>query len=154
MELLRSTAQARRQSGEALEVLGPEVLELEEISELLSGALGDHHAVRLGNRLETCGEVRRLADDAALLGFAGSDQVADHDQAGCNADAGLQRSAGLEPGHRRDQLQPSPYGPLGVILVGLGIAKIHEDAVAHVFRHEPVEATHDLGERRTSDTPK
>ena len=38
-------------------------------------------------------EVRRLADDAALLRFARADQVADHDQPGGNADTGLQRSA-------------------------------------------------------------
>ena len=37
-------------------------------------------------------EVRRLADDAALLRLARSNQVADDNEPGGNADAGLQRS--------------------------------------------------------------
>ena len=37
-------------------------------------------------------EVRRLADDAALLRLPRSDQIADDDQPGGNADAGLQGS--------------------------------------------------------------
>ena len=28
-----------------------------------------------------------------------------------------------------------------------GITKVHEDTVAHVFRHEPAEALHGLGHR-------
>ena len=75
-----------------------------------------------------------------------SDQVADDDQPGRNADTGLQRSARLEPGHRRDQLQPRPHRPLRVVLMGLRIAKIHQHAVAHVLGHEPAEATHGLGD--------
>ena len=35
-------------------------------------------------------QVRRLADNAALLRFARADQIADDNQAGRNADAGLQ----------------------------------------------------------------
>ena len=91
-------------------------------------------------------EVRRLADDAALLRLARSDQVADHDQPGRDADTGLQRSAGLQRCHRRDQLQPRPHRPLGVVLMRLRIAEIHQHAVAHVLRHEPAEALHGLGD--------
>ena len=91
-------------------------------------------------------EVRRLADDAALLRLARSDQVADDNQPGRDADTGLQRSARLEPGHRRDQLQPRPHRPLGVVLMRLRIAEIDEHAVAHVFRHEAAEAAHGLGD--------
>ena len=80
--------------GDALEVLGPEVLQLEQIAEQFSRALGDDDGVRLGNALQACREVRRLADDAALLRLTRSDQIADHDQPGGNADAGLQRSTG------------------------------------------------------------
>ena len=53
---------------------------------------------------------------------------------------------GLEPSHRRDQLQPRPYRPLGVILMRLRIAEIDEHAVAHVFRHEAAKALHSLGD--------
>ena len=45
-----------------------------------------------------------------------------------------------------DQLQPRPHRPLGVVLMGLRIAEVHEHAVAHVLRHEPAEALHSLGD--------
>ena len=80
--------------GDTLEVLRAEVLELEQIAEKLSRALSDDHRVRLGDPLQTRREVRRLADDAALLRLTRSDQVADHDQPGGDANAGLQWSTG------------------------------------------------------------
>ena len=45
-----------------------------------------------------------------------------------------------------DQLQPRPNRPLGIILVGLRIAEIHQHAVAHVFGHEAAETAHGLGD--------
>ena len=69
-----------------------------------------------------------------------SDQVTDHDQHGRNSDTGLQRNARLEPRHGCDQLQSCPYRPLGIVLMGLRIAVIHEHTIAHIFRHEPTEA--------------
>ena len=44
-----------------------EVFQIEEIAEQLSRALGNDDRVRLGDPLQTCRKVRRLADDAALL---------------------------------------------------------------------------------------
>ena len=129
-----------------LRSLCSEVLQLEQIAEELSRALGDDDRIRLGNALQPCREVRRLADDAALLRLARSDQIADHDQSGRNADAGLQWRAGLQPAYRLDQLQPRPDRPLSVILMGLRIPEIHEHAVAHVLRDEPAEALHGLGD--------
>ena len=76
-----------------LRSFGSEVLQLEQIAEKLSRALGDDDRVRLGDPLQARREVRRLADDAALLRLTRSDQVADDDQPGRNADAGLQRSS-------------------------------------------------------------
>ena len=81
--------------GDTLEVLRPEVLELEQIAEELPGAFGDDHRVRLGDPLQTRRKVRRLADDAALLRLSRSDQVADDDQSGGNANAGLQGSRAI-----------------------------------------------------------
>ena len=46
----------------------------------------------------------------------------------------------------RDQLQPRPHRPLGVVLMRLRIAEIDQHAVAHVFRHEAAEAAHGLGD--------
>ena len=53
-------------------------------------AFGDDHRVWLGNALQAGCEVRRLADDAALLRFTRADQVADHDQPSGYANASLQ----------------------------------------------------------------
>ena len=36
-------------------------------------------------------QVRRLTDHTALLGFPRADEIANHDQAGANADAHLER---------------------------------------------------------------
>ena len=74
-----------------------------------------------------------------------SDQVADHDQAGRNADTGLQQDGRFKCRHRRDQLQTGAHGALGVVLMGLRIAEIDQHAVAHVFRHEAAEAANRLG---------
>jgi hypothetical protein len=63
--LARSAAQAR--AGDALEVRGPEVLQLEEIAEQPSRAVGDDDGTRLGQSLQARREVWRLADDRLLL---------------------------------------------------------------------------------------
>ena len=89
----RRTCPQRRpgphRSGNALEVLCPEVLQLEEIAEKLPRALGDDHHVGVGDSLQSRREVRCLADDAALLRLARADQVADDNQTGRYADTGL-----------------------------------------------------------------
>ena len=82
--------------GDALEVLCPEVLKLEQIAEKLSRAFGNDDPVRLGDALQACRKVRRLADDAALLSIARADQVADHHQPRRDADTRLQGRVGLE----------------------------------------------------------
>src|SRR5262249_19186820 len=115
---------------DALEIPGPEVLQLEQIAKKPACALGNDDHVRLGKPLQARREVRRFTDDAALLRVARSDQVTDDDQPRRNADPGLQRSASLEPGHCCDQLQSRPYCSFGVILVRLRIAEVHEDTVA------------------------
>src|SRR5262249_56059836 len=86
----------------------------------------------------------RLAPCRLLLSRTRSDQVADHDDPCRNPDTSLQRSVRLEPDYRRDQLQPRAHRPLGVVLMGLRIAEVHEDTVAHVFRDEAFEAAHNL----------
>jgi hypothetical protein len=86
-----------RRFGYTFEVSRPKVLYLEEIADHFSGALGDQHRIRLGDCLQTRGEVRRLADNAALLGLSRSDEVAHDNYAGRNAHAGLQRRGARSP---------------------------------------------------------
>ena len=126
---------------------GAEVFHIEEIAKKLSRALGDDYRVRLCNPLQTCSDVRCIANDAALLRLPRSDQVADYDQPGGNADASLQWTAGLQRAHRCDQLQPRPHRTLGVVLVGLGIAEVHSTPSPMYFATNPpkrctVSATH------------
>ena len=75
-----------------------------------------------------------------------TDQIADHDQSRCDANARLQGRVGLQAAHSRDQLQPCAHRPLRIVLMGLRIAEIDEDAVAHILRHEAAEALHGLGD--------
>ena len=66
-------------SAHALEVLCPKVLQIEEIAEQLPRALSDDNGIWFSDALKSCGEIWRLADDAALLRVARSNQVADYD---------------------------------------------------------------------------
>ena len=75
-----------------------------------------------------------------------SHQIAHNDQPSGDANTGLQRSRRLECDHRRDQLQPGAHRPLGVILMGLGVAKVDKHAVAQILRHEAAEAAHGLSD--------
>ena len=91
-------------------------------------------------------QVRRLADDVALLRLAAADQFADHDQPGGDADAHLMAAlADLERADRLDHRQRGAHGVFGVGLVRLGIAEIDQHAVAHVFGDEAVEARDHAG---------
>ena len=67
----------------------PKILELEEIAEKSSRAFADDDRVGLGDPLQARRKIRRLANHAALLRLPRWDQVANDDQAGCNADADL-----------------------------------------------------------------
>ena len=89
-ELARNAAQARTGPAIPLRSFAPRSSKLEQIAEELAGSFGDDHHVRLGDPLQTRREVRRLADDAALLRLSRSDQVADDDQSGGDTNAGLQ----------------------------------------------------------------
>jgi len=126
--------------------LWPKVLQLKEIAEQPSRAFGDDDHARLRDPLQARSKVRGLAYDAALLCFTRTEEVTHHHEPGRDPDTGLQGCAGLQPGHRCDQLKPRPYCPLGIVLMSLRIAEIHKHAVAHIFCHEPVEAAHGFGD--------
>ena len=95
-------------------------------------------------------EVRRLADDSALLRLARSEEVADDDQPGRDPDPHAQRRARRGDEFRRslDDGEPGLHGALGVVFVGLGIAEIGEHAVAHVFGDEAAVALDQLAQQR------
>src|SRR5205809_1059311 len=108
-------------------------------------------ALRQRHALQPRREVRRLADDAALLRLAGADQVADHDEAGGDADSGFEPDPQLfwriEPADPLDQREPGTSRALGIVLICQRISKINQRAVAHVFGDKPAEPADLLGDR-------
>jgi hypothetical protein len=56
-----------------------EVLQIEEVAEETSRALGDDDGVRLGNALKARREIWRLTDNTSLLRLTRSNEIADYD---------------------------------------------------------------------------
>ena len=79
------------------------------------GHLVDVTAPRAGSRLDARRGVHPVADDEALLGGLGRGGATGHDP-----DAGLELGLvlGAVGGHGRDELEPGPHGPFGVVLLG------------------------------------
>jgi hypothetical protein len=129
---------------EPLEIAAPEILELEQAAHQASTPRVDDDPARCGQRLQSGGPVRRLADHRLLLRSALADQVADHDQTGRDPGAHSQRRAVAraelsDPG---GQIEPGPHRPLGVVFVRLRPAEIREHTVAHVLGDMAVPALH------------
>ena len=126
---------------------GPRLWHSNKLADQLARVLVEHDLIGPRERLQARGEIRSLADDSMLLRLAGSDEVADNDQAGRETDAALQARIRerLERGHGGDEFQPDPHRALGVVLMRLRIAEIDEHAVAHISRHKPGIAADHVG---------
>src|SRR5262249_53594008 len=128
--------------GKAFDPDSTEIAVLEEIAAQLAGCRRDHDSIRLGERLQPGGEVRRFTDDRLLLRRAFADQIADdHDPRG-DADASLQ----IKATHGTDHTQRCADRPLGIVLVRLRVAEINQDPVTHVFGDKAVKRGTDLGD--------
>ena len=68
----------RLRLGEAGQRLRPEIGEIEQPADLPARRFANDQRVPRSQGLQPGGEVRRLADDAALLAGALADQIADH----------------------------------------------------------------------------
>ena len=112
--------------GETLDLDCTEIPILEQSADQPARARGDHHSARLGQGLQTSGEIRCIADDIVLDNLA-----ADDDQPGGNPDSCVELFL-MQPRHPLDQRQPASRGTLGVVLVCLRISEIKQDAVAHI----------------------
>ena len=128
-----------RRPGDPLEFLRPEVLQFKEVADKASRAPGDDDRIRRGDPLQACGQIRRLANDPAFLGFPGANKITDNDQARRDPDAHLERILGAQLADRFDERQPRPHRALGVILMRARIAEIDQHPIAHVLGHEAVE---------------
>ena len=125
----------------SLQILRPQILEIKQIAEKLSCALGNNRGVRLGDSLKLRGEVRGFANDAALLRTSPIGHIADDHEASGNPDSRLQRRARFQRGHRRDQFKCRSNRMLRVVLMRLRIAKINYGSVAVRVGHESVVPT-------------
>ena len=130
--------------GETLDLVPAERAQLEPIANQPARGRGDHHRGGLGQRLQSRGQVRRLADHRLLLCGTFADEIADHDQPGGDADADLELAASgcVEPSDIGADVEAGAHRALGIVFVGARIAEINQHAVAHVFGDEPVEAAH------------
>ena len=128
-----------------LRSLQPRSFRSKQPAEKLARGVTDDDRVGLRDPLQVRRQIRRLANDLALVRVLRSDQFADHHHAGCDADADLQRPARFQRADRGGQFESRPHRPLSVVLVSPRIAKVHEHAIAHVSRDEAIETMNDVG---------
>ena len=115
-------------------------------ADLSPGAVGNDQGARPGQRLQSGGEVWRLADHAALLRGTGADQIANDDEAAGDADPHVQRLLCGEPADRVDDREPGASRALGIVLMRLGIAEINQHAVAHILGDKTAKAGDGVGD--------
>ena len=108
--------------------------------------VGNDQGARPGQRLQSGGEVWRLADHAALLRGTGADQIANDDEAGGDANPHVQRLLCGEPADRVDDREPGASRALGIVLMRLGIAEINQHAVAHILGDKTAKAGDGVGD--------
>jgi len=142
-----STCHAGHVLGEAFQRNGPKVAILEQATCEPPCARCNHDCAWLRQRLEASGKVRRLSDHRLLLCRSCSDQVADHNEAGRDADTNLQGRTGIRGKlrNRLDQTEPGANSALSIMFMRLGVAEIGENAVAHVFGDKPAIALDEVG---------
>jgi hypothetical protein len=138
---------SRHRPGDALHLDGAEIAALEQIADQPARARGNHDSVRLGQRLQPGGEVRRLTDDGLLPRRTLANRIANDYQTGGNPDARLEPYGfDIEATNSVDGAQPRPDCPLGVVLMRFRVAEINQHAVAHVPRDEAMEPGDDFGD--------
>ena len=112
----------------------------------------DHYRVGRCQSLQPGGNVGRVAQSQLLLPPATA-HGAHYYRPGMHANphrqphAAFLLQADVQRSHSLHDAQPSPSSPLRVVFVRLGIAKVHQQAVAQILRDIPIKA---LDHRRTS----
>ena len=105
----RQDAPDRHRLGEPLQLIGPQIFEVEVIAEHRARGRTDNDLVWLRQCLQTRRQVRRLADDRGLRCRSFADLIADDDRPGGDADPhreldpGMPRDRGIPLRHRIDQ---------------------------------------------------
>jgi len=124
-----------------------EVAQTEQIAEQPARGSGDDNRPRLGQGLKARCKVRRIPDHCVLAQRTLAVEVANHHQAGCDADAHRERFPGvrLEPRHGGNDIEPRPHGSLGVVFVRDWIAEIGQYSVAPELGEEAVIRSRNTG---------
>jgi hypothetical protein len=136
--------------GHAFEHPRPERLTHKVALDQAGGRLADHDRIRSRQALESCRNVWRLPQGELLLPPATAD-LADHHQPGVNAEPHgqahpmLPLQACIQGPHGLDHAEPATDGPLDRVFMRLGIAKVHQQAIAEVLCNVAVKALDDLG---------
>ena len=106
-----------------------------------------------GELFDACRDVGRFANDAVMLDHRPRADVADDDQTGMNADMALQwrhhgqlQALGQRP-DLLDDAQPCADGADSVVLLGMRIAEIDQDAVADIAGDIAAEVGRDVAGR-------
>nr|WP_246738078.1 hypothetical protein [Bradyrhizobium sp. CCBAU 051011] len=115
-----------------------EILELRSRDRLC--ATRDNNTAGLGERLQSGGKIRRIAEDAMLLGNRAIRHIADNRNARCNANARAHLRFRGQGGDRLHQCETGLNGALRVVLVRVRIAKTYDRAVPMMSRDKAVEA--------------
>ena len=120
--------------------LRPQRLQLERAAQQSPRRLCDHKASRLGQRLQSRGQIGRLADDGLFLRRAKSDEIADDDDPRRDPDADLQFSFACVSSFATTakMSRPARHRPLGVFLMRPRETEIGQHPVAHELGDEPV----------------
>ena len=152
-ELARSTAQGFHRPGDALELLGPKVLKLEEIAEEPSRASA--MTTVFGSAMPCRRAARFGVSPTISCSCASPDpiKIANDHQPGGNPDADLQGLRSRERGHRSDQLQAGPHGRSASSSCACRIAEVNQHTIAHISSRRSLRSDA-RSRRRTSDRPK
>ncbi len=142
----RQHTPGRHRLGEPLQLIAPQILEVEVVAEHRARGHADDDLVRLRQCLQTRRQVRCLADDRSLRCRSFADLITDDHWSRRDADPhrkldpGRPGDRGIQLRHRIDDIETRPHRTLGLVLMGARIAEIDQDAVAHVFRDKAVVA--------------
>ncbi len=132
----------RYHSRETAGLDGAEVVVFEQSADEPPRTLIDQNRVRLGQALQSRGEVRGLADDIVLGSPAPHD-----DCAGGDPNAGAQLLGQLQARDGLEYCQGAMCRPLGIVFMRMRISEIDQDAVAHIARDEARETPYGLCHR-------
>ena len=126
--------------GETLDRVKAQVLQAEPVADQPPGRRRHDDAARVGEALQPCGEIGRVADDDLLLRGALPDDIAGDNEAGRDPDphGELLAGAGLQAPHGLGDVQSRMHRARRVVLVRPGKAEGRQNPVAKEFRDKAV----------------